>query len=127
MAAEVAGSVSERTLLDALFAGHAKLTDQVEDHMSEALPTIGSTEAAAEQLLAIAALAPAGSVHNVASGEPVTMRALMQRMLAEHGLDPAIVAEAPALSNRSGYDVPVIYADIGKTRALLQQWRNGAN
>lgn len=86
-----------------------------------------STEAAAEQLLAIAALAPAGSVHNVASGEPVTMRALMQRMLAEHGLDPAIVAEAPALSNRSGYDVPVIYADIGKTRALLQQWRNGAN
>lgn len=86
-----------------------------------------STEAAAEQLLAIAALAPAGSVHNVASGEPVTMRVLMQRMLAEHGLDPAIVAEAPALSNRSGYDVPVIYADIGKTRALLQQWRNGAN
>ena len=30
------GSVSERTLLDALFAGHAKLTDQVEDHMSAA-------------------------------------------------------------------------------------------
>ena len=36
VAAEVAGSVSERTLLDALFAGHAKLTDQVEDHMSAA-------------------------------------------------------------------------------------------
>jgi len=48
VAAEVAGSVSERTLLDALFAGTAKLTDQVEDHMSEALPTIGSTEAAAD-------------------------------------------------------------------------------
>ena len=31
VAAEVAGSVSERTLLDALFAGHAKLTDPVED------------------------------------------------------------------------------------------------
>ncbi|HEU4337769.1 MAG TPA: cystathionine beta-synthase [Nocardioides sp.] len=48
VAAEVAGSVSERTLLDALFAGTAKLTDRVEDHMSAALPTIGSTEAAAD-------------------------------------------------------------------------------
>ena len=46
VAAEVAGSVSERTLLDALFAGNARLTDQVEDHMSAALPTIGSTEPA---------------------------------------------------------------------------------
>ncbi|MCY7399363.1 MAG: cystathionine beta-synthase [Nocardioides sp.] len=48
VAAEVAGSVSERTLLDALFAGTAKLTDRVDDHMSPALPTIGSTEAAAD-------------------------------------------------------------------------------
>ncbi|MGH3347708.1 MAG: cystathionine beta-synthase [Nocardioides sp.] len=44
VAAEVAGSVSERTLLDALFAGTARLTDPVEDHMSAALPSIGSTE-----------------------------------------------------------------------------------
>jgi GDP-4-dehydro-6-deoxy-D-mannose reductase len=86
-----------------------------------------STGDAAAQLLAIAALAPAGSVHNVASGKPVTMRELMERTLAEHGLDPAIVDEAPALSNRSGYDVPVIYADIVKTRALMRQWRNGEN
>jgi cystathionine beta-synthase len=46
VAAEVAGSVSERTLLDALFAGAARLTDPVEDHMSAALPSIGSTEPA---------------------------------------------------------------------------------
>jgi cystathionine beta-synthase len=46
VAAEVAGSVSERTLLDALFAGAARLTDRVEDHMSDPLPTIGSTESA---------------------------------------------------------------------------------
>ncbi|MEO9325636.1 cystathionine beta-synthase [Nocardioides sp. C4-1] len=44
VAAEVAGSVSDRSLLDALFAGTAKLTDPVEDHMSAALPSIGSTE-----------------------------------------------------------------------------------
>jgi cystathionine beta-synthase len=46
VAAEVAGSVSERTLLDALFTGAAHLTDRVEDHMSPPLPTIGSTESA---------------------------------------------------------------------------------
>ena len=46
VAAEVAGSVSERTLLDALFTGRAHLTDRVEDHMSPPLPTIGSTESA---------------------------------------------------------------------------------
>lgn len=44
VAAEVAGSVSERTLLDALYAGNARLTDSVEEHMSPAMPTIGATE-----------------------------------------------------------------------------------
>src|SRR3954453_16778011 len=48
VAAEVAGSVSERTLLEALFTGHAHLTDRVEDHMSPPLPTIGSSESAHE-------------------------------------------------------------------------------
>jgi len=46
VAAEVAGSVSERTLLDAVFTGAAKLTDRVEEHMSDPLPVIGSTEPA---------------------------------------------------------------------------------
>ena len=44
VAAEVAGSVSERALLDALFSGAARLNDPVEAHMSPALPTVGSTE-----------------------------------------------------------------------------------
>jgi cystathionine beta-synthase len=44
VAAEVAGSVSDRALMDALYAGTAHLTDRVEDHMSAPLPTIGSTE-----------------------------------------------------------------------------------
>ena len=38
VAAEVAGSVSDRALLDALFAGTARLTDRVEDHMRPPLP-----------------------------------------------------------------------------------------
>jgi cystathionine beta-synthase len=50
MAAEVAGSVSERALLEALFAGKAKLADQVEAHMSPALPTIGASVGVAEAI-----------------------------------------------------------------------------
>jgi cystathionine beta-synthase len=44
MAAEVAGAVVERDLLDALFAGKAQLADRVEQHMSAPLPTIGAGE-----------------------------------------------------------------------------------
>jgi cystathionine beta-synthase len=43
-AGEVLGSVSERVLLDALFAGKVSLADPVEPHMSAALPIIGSGE-----------------------------------------------------------------------------------
>lgn len=44
MAGEVAGSVSERDLLDALFAGRASLADPVERHMAPPLPLVGSGE-----------------------------------------------------------------------------------
>jgi cystathionine beta-synthase len=43
-AGEVIGSVSEKALLDALFAGSAVLSDAVEKHMSPPLPIIGSGE-----------------------------------------------------------------------------------
>ena len=43
-AGEVIGSVSEKALLDALFAGKASLADSIEPHMSAALPIIGSGE-----------------------------------------------------------------------------------
>jgi cystathionine beta-synthase len=44
MAAEVAGAVIERDLLEALFTGKAQLSDPVERHMSAPLPTIGANE-----------------------------------------------------------------------------------
>ena len=50
MAAEVAGSVSERVLLEALYSGSANLADQVEGHMSDALPTVGSGAGVAEAM-----------------------------------------------------------------------------
>ncbi len=68
VAAEVAGSVSERTLLDALFTGSARLTDRVEDHMSAPLPTIGSTEPARA---AVAVLESADAVLVHEDGKPV--------------------------------------------------------
>jgi cystathionine beta-synthase len=43
-AGEVVGSVDEKVLLDALFAGRASLSDRVEKHMSAPLPIIGSGE-----------------------------------------------------------------------------------
>src|SRR3954454_22592235 len=68
VAAEVAGSVSERTLLDALFTGKATLTDRVEDHMSPPLPTIGSNESARD---AVAILEDADAVLVHEDGKPV--------------------------------------------------------
>jgi cystathionine beta-synthase len=68
VAAEVAGSVSERALLDALFTGSARLTDSVEQHMSPALPTIGSTE---DATAAVPLLESADAVLVHEDGKPV--------------------------------------------------------
>ena len=68
VAAEVVGSVSERTLLDLLYTGAARLTDSVSEHMSPPLPTIGSTEPASEAVTALEG-ADALLVHE--DGKPV--------------------------------------------------------
>ncbi|HSN05751.1 MAG TPA: cystathionine beta-synthase [Candidatus Angelobacter sp.] len=52
-AAEVVGSVVDRDLLDALFAGHAELSDPVERHMSAVLPMIGAGEPVAAAVHAL--------------------------------------------------------------------------
>jgi len=68
VAAEVAGSVSDRALLDALYAGSAKLNDRVEDHMSPPLPTVGSTEAASD---AVTMLETSDAVLVQEDGKPI--------------------------------------------------------
>jgi len=67
-AGEVAGSVSERALLDAVFAGRAQLADRVDRHMDPPLPLIGVGEdlAAARE-----ALHDADALMVVAGGDPV--------------------------------------------------------
>jgi cystathionine beta-synthase len=54
MAAEVIGAVSERTLLQALFAGDAQLADRIEAHMATPLPTIGAGEPIGSLMRALA-------------------------------------------------------------------------
>jgi cystathionine beta-synthase len=68
VAAEVAGSVSERKLLDALYSGHAKLADPVEAHMDEPFPTIGAGEPVGE---AVAALENADALLVQEEGKPI--------------------------------------------------------
>lgn len=80
-----------------------------------------STDDAITQLLAIADYGEVGEVYHIASGEPVMMRELLARELAAHGLHESTVVEGTDLSNRRGYDVPAIYAEISKTAALLKK------
>ena len=68
MAAEVAGSVVERDLLDALFAGHANLSDRVGDHMSAALPHVGAGEPCVQR---VSALEKADAVVVLDDGKPI--------------------------------------------------------
>jgi cystathionine beta-synthase len=68
VAAEVAGSVSERALLDALFSGHARLIDRVERHMAPPLPTVGTNEPVAD---AVAKLEKADALLVQEDGRPV--------------------------------------------------------
>jgi len=68
MAGEVAGSVSERELLSAVFEGRANLADAVGTHMSPPLPIIG----AGEQVSALAkTLRDLDAVMVVEEGKPV--------------------------------------------------------
>ncbi|MGI8613696.1 MAG: cystathionine beta-synthase [Nocardioidaceae bacterium] len=68
MAAEVAGSVSERALLEALYAGRARLSDRVEQHLEPELPTVGAGEPVAH---AVQALETADAVVVHDDGAPV--------------------------------------------------------
>ncbi|MGH3321679.1 MAG: cystathionine beta-synthase [Streptosporangiaceae bacterium] len=67
MLAEVVGSVVERELLAALFAGHARLDDTVESHMSGPLPVVGSGEPLSQ---AMDALEGADAVVALVEGKP---------------------------------------------------------
>ena len=68
MAGEVAGSVSERELLSAVFEGRANLADAVALHMSPPLPLLGAGELVST---AAQALRDADAVMVVEGGKPI--------------------------------------------------------
>lgn len=72
-------------------------------------------EQAVEQIMKIVQFGERGKVYNVGSGKPVMMRDIVKQYLNEYNLSFSIVREAEKLSNRTGYDVPVIYADMSRT------------
>ena len=65
---EVAGAVSERDLVDAVFSGRAELADRVDAHLSRPLPLIGAGEAVTS---AQRALKSADALLVVADGDPI--------------------------------------------------------
>jgi nucleoside-diphosphate-sugar epimerase len=79
-----------------------------------------SLEEAASQITAIAEHGSSGQIYNVASGRAITMRELLVKYLTAANLDMSIVRESVLSSNRPGYDVPVIYADVTKTLKLMK-------
>ncbi len=68
MSGEVAGAVSERALLEALYTGRAQLTDSVESHMEAGLPLVGAGEPVTA---ARTALQGSDAVLVVEDGKPV--------------------------------------------------------
>ena len=68
MAGEVAGSVSERELLSAVFEGRAKLADAVAEHMGPPLPLVGAGELVSN---AAKTLRDCDAVMVVEDGKPV--------------------------------------------------------
>lgn len=83
MLAEIAGSVREADLLEALFAGRARLADVLERHLAPPLPIIGAGEPVGA---AMSALATSGAAVVVDDGKPtgvVTRQDLLGFLAAE--------------------------------------------
>lgn len=80
-----------------------------------------STDEAARQLIMIAERGISGNIYHIGSGQPITMRDFLVAQLKLHGLSASLIREAPVNSNRSGYDVPMIFASMQKTQHLEQQ------
>jgi cystathionine beta-synthase len=90
MTAEVVGSIAERDLLDALFAGRARLGDPIGRHMSPPMPEIGGGQPVGE---AVKLLAEAGAALVLVDGNPAGVIA-RQDVLAYLGANGKRVPES---------------------------------
>ncbi|MEP7104437.1 MAG: cystathionine beta-synthase [Chloroflexota bacterium] len=86
--AEVVGSIVERDLLDALFSGHARLSDPIGNHMSPPLPSIGGGQPVAD---AVELLRGTGAAVVLVDGKPggvITRQDLLAYLGAGGGTPP---------------------------------------
>ena len=75
-------------------------------------------EEAIRQVDLIADKGRSGEVYHVGSGRPLKMRDLLEALLRDASLDWSIVRSTEGCGTRTGYDVPMIYANMTKTNAL---------
>ena len=76
-------------------------------------------EKASQQLIAIAQRGATGEIYNVASGNPVAMHEILDRYLVKNSLPISVVRSGVNLGNHRGYDVPMLYANMDKTRSII--------
>jgi len=78
-------------------------------------------EEACDLLITIGEKGESGQIYHVASGAPILMRDLLSNFLLRNNLSMNDVLEDLNYSNRQGFDVPIIYADMEKTNNLLAE------
>lgn len=115
-----------------LFIGH--LQKQIEEVLSgrrtiievgllTSLRDYVSTNEAALQILKIAECGETGHVYHVASGIPISIRDILYQYLAEYNIDETIVKESAELTTHTGYSIQEIYADVTRTKQLMQKMK----
>lgn len=77
-----------------------------------------STDEAARLIMLLAERGERGSIYNIGSGQPVRMRELLKRMLAVAGISHAPIRERQIEGRAAAVDLPCIYADVSRLRAL---------
>lgn len=82
---------------------------------------------AVEQLISIFQFGERGNVYHIGSGRPITMRDLLAQQLAAHNLRNVPVVEETSCVETRANNVPVIYADMSKTTALIASYGGGAD
>ena len=125
MAGEVAGSVSERALLEALFNGTAHLTDSVEKHMEPSLPLVGAGQPVS---VARHELEKADAIMVVEDGKPVgvlTRADLLPRSSTEPAARQGVSAQ-PSRHLRARRLRRVRVQDAGQRLDAVDEARPGA-
>ena len=92
--------------LDCLEVGNL---DGIRDYLSPA--------AAADALITLMSFGVPGEVYNVGSGVPVSVRTVLQAMLADAGLPDCCVRERPG-NPEKGQEVSVVYTAVSKLRSV---------